>query len=570
MHQCDLPCGVQLCTDAKEGSMCRTEVERILANLDDKELPECFQPGYGNPTHADVQAYLHSRYGDHECMPPCGKAELFPCGQSERKCHDAVNDVGTECYENVQHLIMQVQQQLKDPDSEIAGHFKELPSELIGASPTEASVEAVPFAKWQMYLHQLDGGHNCEKPCDEAGKLICHDISSESHPACYRHVLWAMKTGVKSYPQWYPDLLVNGWDDPETGKHLIPTEQWFQMYFFEMDGGHECPKPCQPLPVLIPQLSVVTNDRQHNCITATPEIEPACYEQVTFAKLDLRVNSGTLYPSYLNKDSTDAEIQYYLYSQSGLDPNPCSLPCGVATCTDAKDEADPCHRHVIWAMENGVKAHPEWYPECLLDHTKGATFTDFQMYLYAANGGLGVHECKKPCGQPTVFLADGCATDKSLCSNAVKGDKCFELIMQWKTAAEKSGEYPLGLDESSTTTDWQGFLSEQGIGRQCPTPCDPYSLLTTTPTIAPGKVNPAIPTNKLPTGPPKNDAPSSGSGGSKKSSNGPFTTILIVAAIAVIVGAVVFIYLRSSGKSVVVYSIQADDPDDAAMLAEIE
>jgi hypothetical protein len=65
------------------------------------------------------------------------------------------------------------------------------------------------------------------------------------------------------------------------------------------------------------------------------------------------------YPEYIKPNSSDADVQLYLYSESGLDPNPCTLPCGVELCHD-ETEDDECHGHVVWAKDHGVATHPEW------------------------------------------------------------------------------------------------------------------------------------------------------------------------------------------------------------------
>lgn len=62
---------------------------------------------------------------------------------------------------------------------------------------------------------------------------------------------------------------------------------------------------------------------------------------------------------------------------------------GEVPCRKA-EEGEPCHRHVMWAMTEGIHAHKEWYPGL----SENSTFEEFQAQLHTDLFAA----CPRPCG----------------------------------------------------------------------------------------------------------------------------------------------------------------------------
>jgi len=132
----------------------------------------------------------------------------------------------------------------------------------------------------------------------------CHTASRGE--ACYKHVKWAMETGVKIRPEWYPGLDENSkFEDFQGHIHTLP--------------GDKCPFPCPAWPSLL-------------CHTARPG--ESCHQHVSWA---MQVGIKAVpqhYPSTLTEESSFEDFQAWMYR--GHHGN-CLHPCmsTVRQCHDS-------------------------------------------------------------------------------------------------------------------------------------------------------------------------------------------------------------------------------------------
>jgi len=135
-------------------------------------------------------------------------------------------------------------------------------------------------------------------------------------------------------------------------------------------------------------------------------------------------------------------------------PTPSPSPPGAAPtpsppepCHTAIPE-DTCYAHVQWAMEHGIKIHPDVYTGL----TVQSSFEDFQAFLYEANHG----SCPMPCPP---------------CHTAVAGEECYGHVTWAMQHGIKlhPGVYE-GLTVASSFEDFQAFLHRIDHG-DCPSPC---------------------------------------------------------------------------------------------------
>lgn len=185
----------------------------------------------------------------------------------------------------------------------------------------------------------------------EPARAQCYDAVPPE--ACYGAVMWAKKVGVRQRPEWYQGLA-------ET------AEFWEFQALLHQTGHTSCGPPCQAAP----------SPRQ--CETPTAG---QCFEAVSLAMEVVKLEPQW-YPG-LSEDSNMEDFQAYLHElgYGGCGP-PCSgspspaPPCGLAA-------SGACHTAVEWAMRDGIRDHPLWYPGL----TSSSSFGEFQEHL--ARGGHG-------------------------------------------------------------------------------------------------------------------------------------------------------------------------------------
>merc|ERR1712232_19436 len=120
-----------------------------------------------------------------------------------------------------------------------------------------------------------------------------------------------------------------------------------------------------------------------------------CYDNVKWA-MDTGVSQHPDWYNGLTEDSPFEDFQLELHKQG---KSGCGFPCALTTtttttttttfpCTDAEPGSE-CYRAVDWAMNTGIKQHPDWYPGL----SPASSFRDFQLSLHKKGDDL----CDMPC-----------------------------------------------------------------------------------------------------------------------------------------------------------------------------
>lgn len=189
------------------------------------------------------------------------------------------------------------------------------------------------------------GEGDCPRPCN-----LCH--TAVEGERCFETVQWAMLTGIREHPQWYPGLASGS------------SFEEFQSLLHRNTGREgDCPTaPCDL------------------CRTVTEGGE-LCYKEVDWAMAH-GIHSHPEWYTGLSTNSSQAEFQQYLSLRYD-----CPQACGL--CQTAVP-GEPCHKGVMWAMMHGIEAHPEWYPELKAN----SSFEAFQAHLHQGR----FQNCPMPCG----------------------------------------------------------------------------------------------------------------------------------------------------------------------------
>mmetsp|Transcript_82039 Transcript_82039/g.171722 ORF Transcript_82039/g.171722 Transcript_82039/m.171722 type:complete len:467 (-) Transcript_82039:78-1478(-) len=125
-----------------------------------------------------------------------------------------------------------------------------------------------------------------------------------------------------------------------------------------------------------------------DCQTATadnPSLK-ACFDSVTWVFTHGLTSNPEWFPG-LTFTSPFEAVQYKMHADGK-----CPMPCAPtnAGCQSASDnESGECYKAVIFAKNDGIHAHPEWFPELKPE----SPVDDFQMHLHNQNTTL----CPKPC-----------------------------------------------------------------------------------------------------------------------------------------------------------------------------
>jgi len=146
--------------------------------------------------------------------------------------------------------------------------------------------------------------------------------------------------------------------------------------------------------------------------------------------------------------------------------------CGTDRCklqSECRDAVpgDFCHQQVQWAMQVGVREHPEWYPEL----GPLSQFGHFQKHLYQrAQGG-----CPEPCGSPPEAEVP--------CRAVGQEEACFrEVSWAMRTGVREHPDWYPGLGPGAGFAAFQAQLHRAGRA-SCPPPCfGSYDERTTTTT----------------------------------------------------------------------------------------
>jgi len=242
-----------------------------------------------------------------------------------------------------------------------------------------------------------DGFNEVEEVCS---------TSIEGHE-CYHAVVWAQNHGSLEHPEWYNGLTHHS-SFEEFQKHLSA-------------GGHSnCRRPC------------------NLCHTATQGEK--CYEEVQWAMLT-GIREHPDWYSGLSAGSSFEEFQSRLHRSPYSDcPEPCNL------CRTVVEAGDLCYSEVEWAMEYGIKQHPEWYPGLAPSSPR----QEFQAYLSTK------YDCPMAC---------------DLCHTAEQGEPCHNGVMWAKQhGIEAHPDWYPELTRDSSFEEFQTHLHE-GMFEDCPRPC---------------------------------------------------------------------------------------------------
>merc|ERR1712151_146728 len=134
---------------------------------------------------------------------------------------------------------------------------------------------------------------------------------------------------------------------------------------------------------------------------------------------------------------------------ASLIPTPSPTPATQGSCHNT-EEGERCYAGVTWAMEHGIRDHPDWPEYAGLD--ADSSFVDFQLALHLHK----VDRCPEPCGA---------------CHTAVEGERCYEGVM-WamEYGITIHPEWYPELAANSTFEDFQAHLHGGGFN-ECPEPC---------------------------------------------------------------------------------------------------
>jgi len=286
-------------------------------------------------------------------------------------------------------------------------NIKEQSTEITGLSVSST------FEEVQASLHQT--GEACPRPCSP-----CR--TSTEGERCYRHVLRAKEDGIKQHPGDYPGLTQKS-----------PFEE-FQALLHK-DGSANCSSPCNSIDLdkLLPADLTEGETEEEKDDKAVDHEEVQTNE--TRAEVEKR----------MEKDEKREQDDAHKDPQS-MKATP--APPVEETCNTAS-QGTKCYQDVLYGMQTGVHAHPEWYHGL----TDQSSFEEFQAIL-AKNPNL---DCREPCP----------------CHTAIEGEVCHQHVA-WVVnsgLATHPSWYP-GLSAGSRFEDIQARVHEDA-NTTCQKPCTP-------------------------------------------------------------------------------------------------
>jgi hypothetical protein len=254
---------------------------------------------------------------------------------------------------------------------------------------------------------------------------------------CYEHVNWVRTEGIYAHPSWYPTLTASS------------TIDEVQADLYKRGHGN-CPRPCHDtIASVLPEVT--------ECHTALPGEQ--CYAAIKWARMEGIRRHPHWYPGLTTVSSGDEFQAEFFRRGHGNCPMPCQRTKNstsaahhgeaVASKCHTTLPGERCYVEVKWAMHEGLRLHPHWYPGL----NQWSSVQEFQAIL----SERGNHYCPKPCP-----LA---------CHTATQGDECYASI-QWAklTGVHTHAEWYPGLTASSSLEDFQEFMFREGH-TSCSRPC---------------------------------------------------------------------------------------------------
>lgn len=117
------------------------------------------------------------------------------------------------------------------------------------------------------------------------------------------------------------------------------------------------------------------------------ENETECYKAVRWIYTDGFYQHPDWYEGLTPLSPFEALQQFLHDSQPALCPAPCAPPRSPP-CQTQKAEG-PCRGAIVFAMNDGIISHPEWYPEL----RPGSPWEDFQLHIHNKDPDT----CPLPC-----------------------------------------------------------------------------------------------------------------------------------------------------------------------------
>jgi hypothetical protein len=186
-----------------------------------------------------------------------------------------------------------------------------------------------------------------------------------------------MTEGIDSYPDWFKGLSKSD------------SVRRFQARLHN-DFNTSCARPCDPGEEDQNKQKAQAERDRIGCHTAIGGEK--CYSSVVWIMQKGIYQHPDWYPG-VHKASSFEEVQASLRSDSKAR---CPTPCACHTAF----KGEPCQKSVKWAIREGIRAHPDWYP----DLTELSRFEEVQARLHQDVNAT----CPKPCkpalwGFPSLF-----------------------------------------------------------------------------------------------------------------------------------------------------------------------
>lgn len=143
-------------------------------------------------------------------------------------------------------------------------------------------------------------------------------------------------------------------------------------------------------------------------------------------------------------------------------------------------KGEDCHVDVMWAMNDGIHNHPEYYDDTCPSLTASSSFEDFQACVYK----IDQTSCPLPCNpansipvqeveeeEKEVEQAE-VVDERAPCHIAQKGEQCFvDVVNAMRSGLTEHPEKFPGLTQASSFEEFQAALHLDPSSSSCPPPC---------------------------------------------------------------------------------------------------
>jgi len=325
---------------------------------------------------------------------------------------------------------------------------------------------------WRPHIDAGSRAPVCFHAAAQAGRPEAAPCSSTVQgEQCFAAIQWAMNHGIVEHPEWYPDTL-----------GVSSSLQDFQAHFHQ-SGQAGCVAPCESCHKVLPGETChdVVDWAKYNGIRSYPNLFPGLTvgstleefqhlvrgnNKIAFIKDPPILGNGDQCQAYMAITGCDWTAERSCPGQQpagsagvAADDNSTGYECCCRRrlwkpiCPEAcnlcrtAERGDRCFADVQWAMEVGMRDHPEWYPNL----TATSSAKEFQVHLQRMR-----QPCPAPCG---------------MCSTAEKGSRCYDGVMWAMEHGVKI--YPHWYPELSAESPFAAFQAHLHTGgyEGCPMPC---------------------------------------------------------------------------------------------------